>query len=262
MRLGFRWLLLLLPALAIGAQGRTQRAQYSQSNPGYDGRFTFTRIQYGGYSFRRGGGSWAHDWPAADQNMHRILDFLTLVRTNPNGTNVFTLDDPAIFRYPLIYISEPGFWGATDADLANLRTYLLKGGFLWVDDFWGTSAWEHWSSEIRRALPEFPITDVPLDHPIRHTMFEVMHVPQVTNIQFWRRTGGETRERGADSPDANFRMIADEKGRVIKKDDHRMDCTRYLVNSGLAVARPLVPPKPKPDPMMRRAFAGGGTWMG
>ena len=55
----------------------------------------------------------------------------------------------------------------------RLREYLLKGGFLWVDDFWGTEAWLQWSSEMRKVLPEYPIVDVPPDHPIRRTMFNI-----------------------------------------------------------------------------------------
>lgn len=175
MRVRLSLLLLLSPALLFGAQGRSQREQYSLNNPAYDGGFTFTRIQYGGYSFRRGGASWAHDWPAADQNIHRILDFLTLVPANPDGTNVFTLDDPAIFRYPLIYISEPGFWSATDEDLANLRTYLLKGGFLIFDDF-EEDQWYNMAENVKRALPEYDWVEIGAEHKIFQSFFEVKDI--------------------------------------------------------------------------------------
>ncbi len=99
----------------------------------------------------------------------------------------------------------------------------MKGGFLWVDDFWGTPAWEQWSSEIHRVLPGYRIFDVPADHPIRHSMFELVTIPQVTNINAWRRTGGETRERGSDSPHADFRAIADDKGRIMVLMTHNTD---------------------------------------
>jgi len=175
MRLRLRSLLFLAPALVLGGVGPAQRAQYAQTNPGYDGRFTFTRIQYGGWGFRRGGGSWAHDWPAADQNMHRLLGFLTLVPTHTGGTNVFTLDDPAIFRYPLIYISEPGFWGATDEDLANLRNYVLKGGFLIFDDF-ERDQWYNMADNVKRALPEYEWFEIGPEHIIFQSFFEVKDI--------------------------------------------------------------------------------------
>ena len=84
----------------------------------------------------------------------------------------------------------------TDAEASRLREYLLKGGFLWVDDFWGTPAWEQWSREIHKALPEYRIVDVPPGHAVRRTMFTIDQIPQVTSINLWRRTGG--RPRSAD----------------------------------------------------------------
>jgi hypothetical protein len=81
-----------------------------------------------------------------------------------------------------------------------MRNYLLKGGFLWVDDFWGTLAWQQWSSEIKRVLPEYQIIDIPMDHPVRHMLFDVKTIPQVTAIQNWRGSGFSTSERGSDSP--------------------------------------------------------------
>jgi hypothetical protein len=105
----------------------------------------------------------------------------------------------------------------------RLRVYLLKGGFLWVDDFWGTAAWEQWSAEMRKVLPEYQIEDVPPDHPVFRSMFVLSQVPQVTSINFWRRSGGVTSERGADSPHANFRMIADEDSRIMVLMTHNTD---------------------------------------
>jgi hypothetical protein len=100
----------------------------------------------------------------------------------------------------------------------RLRDYLVKGGFLWVDDFWGTLAWNQWSAEIGRVLPpaEYPIIDLPLDHPLFKTLFNIWEVPQIANIGFWRRSGGATTsERGYDSAEAHFRAITDQHGRVM-----------------------------------------------
>ena len=104
--------------------------------------------------------------------------------------------------------------------------YLLKGGFLWVDDFWGTRAWEQWSREIGRVLPEtdYPILDLPIDHELFRTMFNILEVPQIANIRFWRRTGGQsTSERGYDSAVPHFRVIADDRGRILVAMTHNTD---------------------------------------
>jgi hypothetical protein len=136
---------------------------------------------------------------------------------------VVRLTDNALFRCPFIIGSDVGTAEFSPIEATRLREYLLKGGFLWVDDFWGTPALEHWSEEIHKALPEYPIVDVPQDHPVRHMMFDVPKLIQVTNINFWRRTGGETSERGPDSPYANFKMIADPKGRIMVLMTHNTD---------------------------------------
>jgi hypothetical protein len=136
---------------------------------------------------------------------------------------VVRLTDDALFRCPFTMAADVGTIGLAGEEVTKLRQYLLKGGFLWVDDFWGTPAWQQWSAEIRRVLPEFQIVDVPPDHAIRRTLFRIDKVPQVTNINFWRRTGGYTSERGNDSPRANFRMIADEAGRIMVLMTHNTD---------------------------------------
>ena len=92
-----------------------------------------------------------------------------------------------------------------------------------MDDFWGTQSWEQWSAEIHKVLPEYPIFDVPADHPIRNVLFSINNVEQVSSINFWRRSGGDTSERGADSPHADYRAIADGKGRIVVIMTHNTD---------------------------------------
>ena len=121
---------------------------------------------------------------------------------------VVRLSDDALFNCPFLMASDPGTVGFNDVEVERLREYLLKGGFLWVDDFWGTPAWTQWSTEIARVLPEFPIEDVSATDPIMHAQFEMTQVPQISNFQFWRRTGGrDTSERGPDSDVVHFRVL-------------------------------------------------------
>ena len=90
---------------------------------------------------------------------------------------------------------------------SHLREYLLKGGFLWADDFWGSYAWEHWAGELAKVLPpdEYPIADLPRDHPLFHAQFEVARVPQIPSIGFWGGPGGR---RPSAAPTAPSRMRA------------------------------------------------------
>ena len=193
-----------------------------------DGAFAFCKIMYTSVRGEDMGVGWATDYPYAGINLMIRLSELTRTPVSMNAKGhpnhwVVRLTDDALFRCPFTMASDVGTLGLSPEETGRLREYLLKGGFLWADDFWGTPAWEHWSAELRKVLPEYRIIDVPIDHPIRHEMFPIANVPQVTNIQFWRRSGGVTSERGADSPHANLRAIADEKGRIMVLMTHNSD---------------------------------------
>jgi len=169
-------MLLALIALPLGSagQGRNRSATDSLGNVEYDARFVFTRVRYGS-AFRRGGGSWAHDYPRADRHLPHILDELTTIDANLEGSNVYDLDDPDIFKFPLLYISEPGFWTLTDAEAENFRQYLLKGGFAIFDDF-ENEQWTNFARQMARVLPEHPPIEIGIDHPIFHSFFEMKKI--------------------------------------------------------------------------------------
>jgi hypothetical protein len=135
---------------------------------------------------------------------------------------VVRLTDDALFNCPMIGLGR-GHHRPRVRRSHALRNYLLKGGFLWVDDFWGSQAWAQWTAQVHKALPEYSIVDIPREHAIRNMMFPVEQIPQVTNIQNWRQSGGNTQEQGSDSPYADFRMLADEKGRVMVVMTHNTD---------------------------------------
>ena len=196
-----------------------------------DGHFTFCRVMYERVRNEPMGMGWVTDYPYAEINLMTRLSELTRTtvsrdeRGQPNHW-VVRLTDPALFNCPFIMASDAGTIGLSPEEREQLRRYLVKGGFLWVDDFWGSAAWEHWSSEIARVLPpsEYPISDVPCDDPVLRTQLTVEHVPQITNIQFWRSVGGSsTSERGSDSLDAHFRVIRDSHGRIMVVMTHNTD---------------------------------------
>jgi uncharacterized protein DUF4159 len=195
----------------------------------FDGRFHYCRVVYRQSPDGRDG-SWRTDYPRADINFS--IRFSELTRTNvsfnaqhePNHLLV-NLGGPELFGCPVVILSAPGAVSINDAEGLNLRTYLLKGGFLWVDDFWGSYEWDHWVREIRHALPadEYPIFDVPPDHPIMRTQYIVEGVTQMPNIGYWERSGGRTSEQGSDSAVPHLRAIADRNGRIMVLITHNTD---------------------------------------
>jgi len=172
---GRRLLVLLLALLMAGVTQAQRRGGRSTlpHNPGYSDRFVFTRIQYGSSAFwGRGGSRWSHDYPRADQHLSRLLHELTTMQVELDATNVLTLDDPDLFRFPVIYISEPGFWTMTDEQVPRLRDYVLKGGFLIFDDF-EREQWVNLEQQLQRALPEYRPIQIDVSHPIFHSFFEM-----------------------------------------------------------------------------------------
>ena len=196
----------------------------------FDGGFNFCRGMYTSGWREPGGQGWRTDYPDADINFSIRLSELTKTRVSrvPSGEPnhlVVRLTDEALFQCPFVLMSDVGTAALSDPEVVGLRAYLLKGGFLWVDDFWGDHAWEVWRSEIARALPpaEFPITDVTPDHPIFRTLFEVKAVPQIPSIQSWSRNGGQTSERGAETAQPHMRAISDRHGRIMVLMTHNTD---------------------------------------
>jgi hypothetical protein len=196
-----------------------------------DRAFSFCRLLYTSVRREPAGGGWRTDYPYGEINLMIRLSELTKTRVPFEGERkpshyVVRLTNEALFECPFTMASDVGTIGLSQTEADHLRLYLLKGGFLWVDDFWGTRAWEQWTRELAKVLPptEFPIEDVPMSDPIFSSQFVVSEVPQITNIGFWRRSGGrETSERGDDSRDAHFRAIRDDHGRIMVVMTHNTD---------------------------------------
>jgi hypothetical protein len=196
-----------------------------------DAEFTACRLEYRRVRYEDMGIGWMTDYPYAERNLMIRLSELTKTRISLNARKdpnswVVRATDPQLFNCPYLVASDVGTIGLSTAEALNLRDYLLKGGFFWVDDFWGTAAWDQWSTEIAKVLPSdrYPINDVPLNDPILRGLFVVSKVPQITNIQFWRRYQGRTTsERGEDSAEAHLRAIRDERGRIMVLMTHNTD---------------------------------------
>jgi hypothetical protein len=202
-----------------------------------DGRFTVCKWMFRSDRSEPSGIGWSTDYPFGEINLLTRLAEFTNVHVSRTGRNdvnywVVRLTDDEVFDCPMLIGSDVGTAALSDEEVQRLREYLLKGGFLWVDDFWGTRAWEQWRGQITRVLPEFPIVDVAPADPIRHTLFNINEVKQVPSIFAWGGPGSDPRERGSDSPHANFRAIADRHGRVMVAITHNTDIGDAMEREG------------------------------
>ena len=186
--------------------------------------FTFARIQYdswgGGW---RGRGKWSVDYPESDLNMSFRLQQLTSLKVDPEGT-VLNLNEDKLFNYPFIYIIEPGQLYFSEFEVKSLRKYLLNGGFLMVDDFWGEVEWKNFERQFRRVFPSRKIVDLPIEHELFQCVFPLKQKPQVPNP----RTAMQGASRGItwerwDAQTPNYRGVYDDHGRLMVVICHNTD---------------------------------------
>lgn len=195
--------------------------------------FTFVRVIYssnrgrgGRRGWGRGGGCWT-DYPDSDLNFSFRLQQLTAMKVAPEGVQL-ELTDPRLPNYPFIYMVEPGRLQFQEPEVMALRNYLLGGGFLMVDDFWGEDEWYNFYIEIKRVFPDREPTDITMDHPIFRTVFplnEVLDkVPQIPSIRAAQRGRAEgiTWERW-DAQEPHYRVITNDQGRIMVMICHNTD---------------------------------------
>ncbi len=225
---------LLLAALAVAQRGRYRGREFEPGQVDRNGVpewknderfkhdiFTFVRIRYsshGGYG-GWGGGRWSTDYPDSDLNFSFRLHQLTSLEVDPNG-KILDLTDDALFDYPFIYLIEPGRMYLEEAEVLALRKYLLSGGFLMVDDFWGEAEWANFYENIKRVFPDREPIELPLEHEIFHCVYDLKKKPQVPSIHVWM--SGHTTERW-DAQEPHYRAIFDDKGRMMSIICHNTD---------------------------------------
>jgi Domain of unknown function (DUF4159) len=178
------------------------------------GRYPFywTRAIYSDYGRRGWGGrSWSTDYPKGDRQFLLVLKRLVGIDAY-DWEHAVSLADPDLRRFPLIYAVEVGYMDLTDEEVAGLRSYLDAGGFLIIDDFWGTREWDVFEYNIRRVLPGRPIVDLPPDHPIFSSYYKIDEVKQVP-ARGRGIFGRPTYEKDGYVP--HVRGIYDDKGRLM-----------------------------------------------
>ena len=186
--------------------------------------FTFARIQYDSWGRGwRGRGKWSVDYPESDLNMSFRLEQLTSLKVDPEGI-VLSLNEDKLFNYPFIYIIEPGELYFSDAEVKALRKYLLNGGFLMVDDFWGEAEWKSFERQFRRVFPTREIVELPIEHELFQCVFPLKQKPQVPNP----RTAMQGASRGItwerwDAKTPHYRGVYDDEGRLMVVICHNTD---------------------------------------
>ena len=183
--------------------------------------FTFVRVKYDGY----GRDKWATDYPDSDLNFPWRLQQLTSLKVDPQP-KIVELTDDALFDYPWVYLIEPGGLQFTEEEVVALRRYLLNGGFLMVDDFWGEDEWDNFYSEIKRVFPDREPKELDISHPIFRCVYPLKEKPQVPSIHSARRGDAEsTSDRPYDpgSRDVHYKALYDDKGRMMAIICHNTD---------------------------------------
>lgn len=223
---GWTAICLLTTGLGLAQYGRYRNMPPREELPAWeldkdfpDDVFTFARVQYSSYS----GWGWDTDYPDAEANFGFRLQQMTSLRVSPVN-KVLRLTDPRLVEYPFIYVVEPGRLYFEEEEVHALRRYLLNGGFLMADDFWGQAEWENFRREIRRVFPNREPQELPLNHAVFHCVFDLSAKPQIPNI--WSAVGGRpygiTWER-SDAKEVHIKGIYDDNNRMMVIICHNTD---------------------------------------
>lgn len=228
--------LLLLAIAALAQRGRFQR-QEEGPRPVFPaaGEFHFVRVEYTdlpeyhrrfGFASRNatGDGWWMVDWPDADD--HFSMGVRRLTRIDTGEPHHFRLTDDRLFDHPWIYATQTGWWGLSGAETARLREYLLRGGFLVVDDFWGPDQWEIFRQTMDRVLPNRPITDIALSDAVMHCLYDIEEkdltwIPGTRHLR--RGPGGAIFVQQPPGTSPAWRSISDERNRMLVAINYNTD---------------------------------------
>lgn len=210
--------LLAVGALTLGARGdESGIAPDWPTSELHFSRLRFTESSYsvgGGYP----GGSWRVDYPEAEYHFQKGVSRLTRVDTGSEGV-IMDLSDDRIFDYPWMYAVEVGHWQLSEREAQRLREYLLRGGFLMVDDFHGPDQWVVFTESLKRVFPDRPIVDIQDEAEVLHVLYDVDERIQIPGIRPLMM--GQRHEYGGEEP--HWRGIYDDDGRLMVMINHNMD---------------------------------------
>ena len=232
-------LIAVAASLVLGDTPSRERADTSGS-AGDAGKFTFVRVEYDSvgvygeshYVFEgRLWQRWETDYPEAEENFLIRIEELTTIQVNPEPISL-RLTDPRLYDYPFLYMCDVGWQWLSDPEVEGLRAYLERGGFLWIDDFWGEAEWVNMEENMERVFPELIWRSIPGDHAILNMVFPLEKCPQVPAKIFWDSwgetydmPGGHREPTGglAGVRDVNFQGLFNEDGRLMAVATHNSD---------------------------------------
>ena len=204
-------------AVPVAAQRFYGRSYFSDQIP-YTGEFTLARLWYPYYE------GWSFDWPEMEQNLGRILESITAIKPNFRGSNILRMDDPNMLKFPVAYLSEPGYWHPSDAEVLALRNYILKGGFLIIDDFHFPNEWAVFEQAMIRVLPEGRIDRLDITHPVFNVFFPI----HTLEVPYPGRLG----EQGLMGEFYGIHEGNDKSKRLSVIINYNMDIGDYMEHSG------------------------------
>jgi Domain of unknown function (DUF4159) len=211
-------LLLLGAALPAPAQFGRRYIPAAAAPVDYNGQFVIVRLWYPRFP------GWSYDYPEMEQNFTLILRDISLLPAYPKGSNIFRMDDPELMKFPIAYLSEPGYWYPSESEVLGLRTYLAKGGFLIVDDFHFDNEWTVFESAMRRVLPGARIDRLDPSHPIFNSFFSIKSL----DVPYPGRLG----EQGLTGEFYGIHEGNDTSKRLMVVIDYNMDIGDYMEHSG------------------------------
>jgi len=215
----------LCTLLSAGVSGSAPESVVTAPPPP---EFRFARLAYndnsafGGFGRFSRGGSWMTDAPEAEQHLLTGIRRLTRINTlDPLRDELIAVrpGDPDLFEYPFIYGVEVGRWYLDDQEAANLREYLLRGGFLMVDDFHGSAQWEGFMESMRRVFPDREVVEIPDNHEVFHVLYDLDQKVQIPGVA--ALMSGRTYEQ--DGVDPHWRGVFDDTGRLMVAINFNMD---------------------------------------
>ena len=184
----------------------------------YNGQFVIVRLWYPRFP------GWSYDYPEMEQNFTLILRDISLLPAYPDGSNIFRMDDPELLKFPIAYLSEPGYWYPSESEVLGLRTYLDKGGFLIVDDFHFENEWSVFESAMRRVLPNGRIDRLDVTHPVFNSFFSIKSL----DVPYPGRLG----EQGLMGEFYGIHEGNDRSKRLMVVINYDMDIGDYMEHSG------------------------------
>ena len=217
--LGALLVLLVLPLHAQRGGGSRMSSLFRNTKPApYDSQFTLARLSYDRF------GGWAADWPEMESNLGRVLQHLTALRAQQERNNVFRMDDPELLKFPVAYLSEPGYWYPSDEEAAGLKRYLDKGGFLIVDDFHFPEEWAVFEAAIRKVMPGVRIDPLDISHPVFNSFFPIKSL----KVPYPGRLG----EMGLMGEFYGIHDAEDPANRLMVVINYNIDIGDYMEHSG------------------------------